>query len=221
MQANQSGWVFRHWRGDAAEIHRGDFTTGRTLWWCEVEQPAVVLGSTQKDSDVDLELAHDLGLQVVTRRSGGGAVFVHPTDALWLDVIIHPNDEQWTDDVSTSMLWLGDVFVEALSPWINAETFRGSFDAGTFGRSVCFDSRAPGEVMSGDRKLVGISQRRGRYGARMQCVIYREWHPEQWASIFRSPDVRTRVMEMNVATIDAPLADIAHAVLAALPSSHS
>lgn len=221
MQANRSGWEFRHWRSEADEIHRGDLQSGRALWWCDVTRPAIVLGSAQRETDVDLDRAEELGLQVVTRRSGGGAVYVHPTDSLWLDVVIHPNDEQWTDDVSTSMLWLGDVFVEALSPWMSAETFRGAFDAGTFGRSVCFDSRAPGEVMSGGRKLVGISQRRGRYGARMQCVMYRQWNPEQWVSIFSSPEVQAHVMEMNVATIDAPSADIAQAVLAALPSSRS
>lgn len=221
MQANQSGWMFRHWRGDAGEFHHRDLESERALWWCEVDRPAVVLGSTQEAADVNRERAEELGLHVVARRSGGGAVFLHPTDSLWLDVVIRRDDALWTDDVSTSMLWLGDVFVEALSPWIAAETFRGSFDAGKFGRSVCFDSRAPGEVMSGGRKLVGISQRRGRFGARLQCVMYRRWNPELWASIFSSSEVRAHVMEMNVATIDAPLADIAQAVFTALSSSHA
>ena len=217
MQANQSGWTFRHWQGDAGEFHQRDLSSERALWRCEVDQPAVVLGSAQHGADIDLARAKELGLKVVTRRSGGGAVYVHPTDCLWLDVVIPRDDDLWTDDVSTSMLWLGDVFVRALSPWVEAETFRGSFTSGEFGRSVCFDSRAPGEVLSGGRKVVGMSQRRGRYGARIQCVLYRAWNPDQWAPIFSSPDVRAHVMAMDVATVDAPLTDLAAAVYAELP----
>ncbi len=218
MLANQSRWTFRHWHGDAGEFHQRDLDSERTLWRCDVDQPAIVLGSAQQGSDVDLARAEELGLTVVTRRSGGGAVYVHPADCLWLDVVIPRDDELWTDDVSTSMLWLGDVFVRALSPWIEAETFRGTFLPGTFGRSVCFDSCAPGEVTSDGRKLVGMSQRRGRYGARIQCVLYRSWNPDQWAPIFSSAEVRAHVMEMNVATVDAPLTDVATAVWAELPS---
>lgn len=218
MQANQTDWTFRHWHGDAGEFHQRDLESERALWQCEVDHPAIVLGSAQHGADIDLARANEVGLNVVTRRSGGGAVYVHPTDCLWLDVVIPRHDDLWTDDVSTSMLWLGDVFAQALSPWIDAETFRGPFSPGLFGRSVCFDSCAPGEVVSGGRKLVGMSQRRGRNGARIQCVLYRAWNPDQWAPIFSLSDVRAHVMEMDVATVDAPLADIAAAVLAALPA---
>lgn len=220
MQANNSEWMFRHWVGDARDFHALDLASERALWWCDVTSPAIVLGSTQRGTDVNVATAEELDLDVVTRRSGGGAVFVHPTDALWLDVTITRDDMLWTDDVSASMLWLGDVFVDALAPWIDAETYRGVFSPGTDGRAVCFDSLAPGEVVSNGRKLVGISQRRGRFGARLQCVLYRHWNPEQWAPVFVSHDVCERVMAMDVATVDRPLADIAQAVYAALPHAH-
>jgi lipoate-protein ligase A len=217
MQANHSEWMFRHWVGDARDFHALDLASERAVWWCEVASPAIVLGSTQQGTDVAPGVAEQMNLDIVTRRSGGGAVFVHPTDALWIDVTISRDDELWTDDVSTSMLWLGDVFVRALSPWIDAETYRGVFRPGTDGRAVCFDSLAPGEVVSDGRKLVGISQRRGRFGARLQCVLYRHWNPEQWAPVFVSHDLRDRVMKMDVATVNCPLQEIAHAVCAAMP----
>ena len=212
--------MFRHWVGHAGDFHRKDLPSERAMWWCEVTEPSLVLGSTQSGEVVDVATTQRLGLSVVPRRSGGGAVFLHPSDALWLDVTISRDDALWTDDVSTSMLWLGDVFAHALSPWVHAETYRGPFDRGANGRAVCFDSRAPGEVVSGGRKVVGISQRRGRFGARMQCVLYRRWNPDQWAKAFSSRDVEEHVMTMDVATIDAPLSDIAQAVFAALPTSH-
>ena len=37
----------------------------------------------------------------------------------------------------------------------------------------------PGEVERDGRKVVGISQRRTRAGARFQCVAYREWRPDR------------------------------------------
>ena len=37
---------------------------------------------------------------------------------------------------------------------------------------VCFAGVGPGEVLAGGRKLVGISQRRTRAGARFQCAVH-------------------------------------------------
>lgn len=219
MKANQDEWMFRHWQGTARDFHALDLEGGRGVWWCDVAAPAVVLGSTQNKADIDEAVAHQLGLDVVTRRSGGGAVFVHPVDSVWLDITISRDDVLWTDDVSTSMLWLGDIFVQALAPWIESQTYRGVFEPGTDGRAVCFDSRAPGEVLSGGRKLVGISQRRGRFGARMQCVLYHNWNAELWAPVFTSDDVRNRVTSMNAATLDVSSSDIVQAVRAAMPTS--
>lgn len=145
-------------------------------------------------------------------------MYVHPKESVWIDVTIPRDDPLFVDDVSSSMLWLGDVFVEALQPWVNATTFRGTFDAGTDGRSVCFASTSPGEVFVGDEKLVGISQRRGREGARLQCVLYRSWQPELWTPSLASADLRVRTSTLPVATLSTDPADIVSAVYAALPA---
>ena len=44
-------------------------------------------------------------------------------------------------------------------------------------RKVCFGGLGPGEVTVDGHKLVGISQRRTRDGARFQCVVHRRWDP--------------------------------------------
>lgn len=102
------------------------------------------------------------------------------------------------------MLWLGECFVEALSPWVKAEVSRKTFSTGIDGRVVCFASSSPGEVFVGSNKLVGISQRRGRKGARFQCVLYRHWRPGEWSAILASADVRSRIEDIAVATLDIP-----------------
>jgi lipoate---protein ligase len=218
MNDRQSPWVRHDWLGTAAEFHEMSLPSGRALWWCSVSSPAVILGSTQQETDVDSEIASSLGLDVVRRRSGGGAVFVHPTESVWIDITIPRDDPLYVDDVSASMLWLGDVFVSALRPWVSAETYRGSFDAGSYGRSVCFASTSPGEVFVGDHKLVGISQRRSRDGARLQCALYRSWHPNAWVSSLTSTDAHDRISSLLVATISAETADIVSAVYGALPA---
>jgi lipoate---protein ligase len=218
MNDRQSPWVRHDWQGSASEFHEMSLPSGRALWWCSVSSPAVILGSTQQETDVDSEIASSLGLDVVRRRSGGGAVFVHPTESVWIDITIPRDDPLYVDDVSASMLWMGDVFVAALKPWANAETYRGVFDAGAYGRSVCFASTSPGEVFVNDHKLVGISQRRGRDGARLQSVLYRSWQPTAWVPSLTSIDVQEQISLLPVATITADAVDIVSAVFAALPA---
>ena len=139
-------------------------------------------------------------------------MFVHPSDSVWIDITISRSDPLWKDDVAQSMLWLGELFVEALSPWVQANVYRDSFSIGADGRVVCFASSSPGEVFVGANKLVGISQRRGRDGARFQCVLYRHWRPDEWSFVLASSEVRSRVADIAVATLDIPAASIVNAV---------
>jgi hypothetical protein len=46
----------------------------------------LVLGSRQSDDIVDLRVARAKGVNIVRRRSGGGAVLVGPDRCLWIDV---------------------------------------------------------------------------------------------------------------------------------------
>ena len=218
MTDRQTPWARHDWLGTASEFHEMSLPVESALWSCSVTSPAIILGSTQLESDVDSEVASSLGLGVVRRRSGGGAVFVHPTESVWIDITIPRDDRLYVDDVSASMLWLGDVFVSALKPWVTAATYRGSFDAGSFGRSVCFASSSPGEVFVNDHKLVGISQRRSRDGARLQCVLYRSWNPNAWVSSLTSSDANDQISSLRVATISAETADIVSVVYGALPA---
>ena len=216
MTTASHSWLRHDWVGTASDFHSKDLPAERALWLCSAEKPALILGSTQDESDVRVDVAVGSGIEIVRRRSGGGAVYVAPDESVWMDITISREDPLWQDDVSASMLWLGDAFVQALQPWVHAETFRGTFHIGDVGRAVCFASAAPGEVFVGDNKLVGISQRRNREGARFQCVLYRQWNPLIWSSLLTSVDVQEHVCNMQVATIAAPARDIADAVMAAL-----
>ena len=205
-------WGRHDWTGTAADFHAMELSAERALWWCNVETPTVILGSTQSVDDVNQNIADESGVLVSRRRSGGGSVFVHPSDSVWIDITISRDDPLWKDDLAQSMLWLGELFVEALSPWVQAEVYRDSFSTGIDGRVVCFASSSPGEVFVGANKLVGISQRRGREGARFQCVLYRHWRPSEWSAILASADVRSRVADIAVATLDVPGLTLVNAI---------
>jgi lipoate-protein ligase A len=176
------------------------------------------MGSSQPVTDVDADVADGEGITLVKRRSGGGAVWVHPHESVWIDVTISRTDPLWLDDISESMVWLGDVFVRALAPWVEATVRTEEFDSGRDGRTVCFASASPGEVFVGKSKLVGISQRRTREGARMQCVLYRTWNPLSWVHCLSDPALRDRILQLRVTELRVAASDIVDAVIAALPA---
>jgi lipoate-protein ligase A len=217
MSSMTSLWNRHHWRGTAGDFHALNPAGERALWWCDVSQPALIVGSSQSVDLIDRNCAMSREIEVVRRRSGGGLVFVHPSDSVWIDVTIPRDDPLWTDDVSSSMLWLGDVFVQALSPWVAASRFQERFSAGEYGRDVCFASHSPGEVFVGANKLVGISQRRTRDGARFQCVLYRKWTSDTWLSCVTSPHAVAGVQQLHIAALDVSAVDIVDAVFDALP----
>jgi lipoate-protein ligase A len=217
MNSAASPWPLHEWNGSATDFHALDLPYERAVWWCRVSEAALILGSTQSEEDVNLEAASAVGISIARRRSGGGAVFVHPNDSIWIDVTIPRDDPLWVDDVATSMMWLGRSFVAALQPWLHTKVFPGAFDAGRDGRAVCFASSSPGEVFVGDQKLVGISQRRGREGARFQCVLYRAWHPSEWALLLSDVSVAERLEQLSVAVVDADPRAVVAAVSESLP----
>lgn len=213
-----SPWKRHDWRGTAGDFHSLDLAGERALWWCDVTRPALIVGSSQTVELIDGDCAVRHDIDVVRRRSGGGLVYVHPAESVWIDITIPSDDVLWTTDVSSSMLWLGDVFVRALSPWVDARCFTQSYVAGEFGRDVCFASESPGEVFVDNLKLVGISQRRTRHGARFQCVLYRQWRSDEWLQCVASPHAVDGVKQLRIATLDIPASDIVSAVFNALPA---
>ena len=188
-----SGWVVEHHRGSAAELHALEVPADATprVWVLEATGPAVVLGSTQRDDVVDAEAARAAGVAVARRRSGGGAVWVGPGDPHWVDVIVPRGHELWTDDVGRAFLPVGRAWQDALASLgiEGTHLHEDRLACGPLGGTVCFAGRGPGEVLLGEAKVVGISQRRTRAGARFQCAVPVRWDPAPLAALLRDrPD---------------------------------
>ena len=157
---------------------------------------AVVLGSGQPEGTVDPDACAAAGAQVVRRRSGGGAVLVEPGGSVWVDLVVPSTDPLWCADVGQAAWWVGEAWAAALSrsgsPGL--EVWKGPMQRREWSALVCFAGLAGGEVTgSGGRKLVGISQRRTRYGALFQCACLLRWAPAELLSLLRlSPADRAR-----------------------------
>jgi lipoate-protein ligase A len=214
-------WEVERRRGPAAAHHGRPLPDepGRAVWIHDVDRPALVLGSAQDDGVVDRATAAALGIEVVRRHSGGGAVLLVPGEVAWLDVIVPVGDELWDDDVGRASHWLGGVWRDALADLGvgGATVHEGGLACGSLGRAVCFAAIGPGEVTVGGRKVVGVSQRRTRAAARFQCAVNHRWDPVLLARLLRLDDDQERILEAAVLGVAAAPGDIVAAFLARLP----
>ena len=156
--------------GSAGELH-GDlpFDVPLAAWIMHVDGPALVIPRHARFAVKD-------GLPVVERASGGGAVLLQPGD-LWIDLVVRADSARWDDDVRASAHWVGEIWAAAIGA--SAHVHRGGMTRTEWADRVCFAGLGPGEVTAGEGgpKLVGISQRRTRAGARFQCLAPRRWDP--------------------------------------------
>ena len=119
MTVGGGPWAVEEVTSPVAEFHARALPDPvvRTVWWQEPAHPTVVLGSTQPDDVVDRGRATAAGVDVVRRRSGGGAVWLAPGAVTWVDVVVPAADPLWLDDVGRAAYWLGEAWAEALAPW--------------------------------------------------------------------------------------------------------
>lgn len=200
-------WELERVRSGAAAHHAREpqEPVRRQVWVVDTEAPALVLGSTQSESHADRAACAAGGVDVVRRRSGGGAVLVVPGDSVWVDVVIPRHDEYWGDDVGRSANWLGRLWADALADvgLDDAVVHAGALAATPWSSMVCFANLAPGEVRSGPAKVVGISQRRTRRWARFQCVLHRHWDPVALVGLLRLSDEDRQRASIELASVAA------------------
>lgn len=194
---------------------RTSWPTTPTLTWWEVARPVLVLGSAQPWSVVDHDAAARAGVEVCRRASGGGAVLLAPGDTVWGDLVLPPDDPRWDDDIVRAAAWVGDAWSRALRSLLGDEVaierHAGGLVRTAWSELVCFAGVGPGEVLVAGRKVVGISQRRTRHGARFQMAVVRRWDPVGILDLLvLAPDARARA--------EAELREVAAGVAVTVPA---
>jgi lipoate-protein ligase A len=214
-----TGFAVHTFRGDAGEFHGRvlDDDTVPEVWLFDVARPALVLGSTQRAEDVaDVAACDRAGVDIVRRRSGGGVVLLEPGRIVWFDVVVpaaHLHAAGVGDDVGASMAWLGWHVASALTDLgvDGVDIHRGGLLAcSPWCPLVCFAGLGPGEVLRDGVKLVGVSQRRSRPGARFQCAVHTQWNPDGLAGLLAA--------HMPAAELP-PVAELPSSVAAELPAA--
>lgn len=180
----------------------------------EVTSPAVVLGSTQPDSAVRASA----GIDVVRRRSGGGAVLVEPGGVVWVDVLVPAGDPLWQPDVGRAFAWLGRAWATALAHVgvAGAEVYDGPLRQTAWSRAVCFAGLGPGEVTVDGAKVVGLCQRRTRAGALFQCAALLRWDPARLVDLLDLPPGAAADLARVARAVDVDAEVLVAAVLAAV-----
>jgi lipoate-protein ligase A len=210
-------------RGAAADFHSADLLadTRPRVVVSDSIGPALVIGSRQSLDVVDVEACRAAGVDVVKRRSGGGAVLVEPAEMCWFDVVVPADDPRFAavaGDVGASMRWLGLHVVAGLNQLgvDDVVAHLGSMSGAAWSDLVCFAGLGPGEVVRGGSKLVGVSQRRTRRGARFQCMVHVRWAPDRLVALLARP--RPAVSELPSVAVLPPTraAALPEAVAAAL-----
>ena len=222
-----SDWAFDQVRGSAADLHGLDpraESAGRRVAVLEVDRPALVLGSTQPDGVVDRAAVDAAGVELVRRRSGGGAVLLVPGDSLWVDVVLPRADRLWDDDVGRATWWLGRAWAAALGDLgLTATVHEGGLVRTRWSSLVCFAGWGPGEVAVGEGKAVGVASRRGRSGARFHCGLGRTWDPGPLLELLAlGPAERAegrRDLAGVAVGVDRPPAEVVRALRSHLPAA--
>lgn len=175
------------------------------LRWYVPTDGAIVLGRGQRHAT---EVADHVQLQ---RPSGGGAVLMDG-DLLSLDVVL-PTGHPWLaeDDLGTVFDPIGRAWAAALTDLgvPDVAIHSGPATATRLGpleqrplAEVCYASLGRGEVTAAGRKLVGLSQRRRRQGALIQCGIMRRWKPAALIEALGVDPARTAIERAAVGIDD-------------------
>ena len=218
-----TSWKLHTEHVSAGEQHGRDLVSERGVWDVRVTQTALVLGSRQDASLLNVDQCGCNNVEVVRRRSGGGIVFLAPGEHVWLDVVVPRGDVLWSDDVAQASWWLGDVWVQTLHSlgMSDVSVHRETLSSDAWGDLLCFAGVGPGEVVQQGNetpsKVVGMSQRRTREYARFQCTIYTKWNPHDVETYVMNTPGNLSEIAHRVATVQADQQAIVDTFVSHLP----
>jgi len=167
--------VTRH-VGTAAELHALPMPTDGTavqMWHMAPTGRAVVMGSAQKPEQFRHERLVTDQVELGGRRSGGGAVYIDPLGVAWVDVLVPASSALYSRDLVEMFERVGRLWHDALGRCgIEAAMFEAGAAAPSSrsesARLACWAGIGWGELVLGSAKIIGLSQRRTRWGARVQ-----------------------------------------------------
>ncbi|WP_299756957.1 ligase [uncultured Chloroflexus sp.] len=183
-------------------------------WYAAAANPALVIGSGQKLSDIDRAALAQAGITLHRRASGGTAVLFVP-GFLMQDIVLPVTHPLAHLDVSESYRWLGEVWQATLAQFGVATTMieiaAARADRATLDPLVaraCFGGQSPYELLVGGRKLVGFAQIRRREGMLFQVGLYTHWPGAQLVALLAISEPERRRLTERLADRVTDLASV-------------
>jgi lipoate-protein ligase A len=167
-----------------------------------LDRPTLVLGSTQDAKIVDMDALGRHGIEMVRRRSGGGAVLVEPGLAVWVDTWVPRDDPLFDSDVGRSRAWVGRWWADALGEGV--EVHAGGPIESRWSGLICFAGVDSGEVLHRGRKVLGVAQWRAREGALTHSFAYQQVRWDLLAelvSLGADASIAARALTASTATV--------------------
>ena len=148
-------------------------------------------------------------------------MLVAPEDMLWVDIFVPKESKFWIADIAKASIWIGRIWDDALKRLdVECFLFDENFSRTEASDLICFIGRAPGELFIGNRKILGISQRRSKFGTRFQCALIINWKPEHMIGAYSStpiPNLDKLITRAGIAS-GCEKQDALNAFLSVLPS---
>ena len=170
------------------------------LYWSMANREALVLGFSQKPEMLNAKAVTASGIPIYHRRAGGTAVLVG-THMLSLDVILPASHPLILGDVVESYRWFGEAWVETLLQFGIQTRIVAPEEAHeqrallkqmdpTAAREremllhrACYGAYSSFEVVTGQRKVVGLDMIRRRNGSLLQAGVLLHWETETLANL--------------------------------------
>jgi lipoate---protein ligase len=186
-----------------------------TLYWSMANREALVLGFSQKPELLNAKAITASGIPIYHRRAGGTAVLVGP-HMLSLDVILPAAHPLILSDVVESYRWFGEAWVEtlllfgvqtrvvppeeaherrALLKQIEPATAR---ERELLLHRACYGSYSSYEVVTGQRKVVGLDMIRRRAGSLLQAGVLLHWETETLANLLGHTPVEQELLRAGL-----------------------
>lgn len=208
-------WVVKKSKGSVADRHLTLPTfESRQIIIHEIDKPTMVFGTAQKN----MSLSADIECEYVSRKSGGGAVFLEPDEVLWVDFVIPRKDPLWCNDIGQSSVWLGELWVEAMKEiGVQGTVHHEETRKNKLSSLICFAGLTTGEVTVLGKKTIGISQRRTREGAWFQCAALFSWSAKKMVDLLKL-EPRKKIID-DLLELAAPIKGNPDELLSALVKS--
>ena len=149
------------------------------------QPPAVSLGRSQPQGDVNLGLAEALGYRVVRRPSGGRAIVHEPEDVTF--AIASRPGELLPGDPVEAALEAARLVARALRRLGVPAEPRGRVEYRPRG-PICVLAEGSGDVLVGGRKIGASAAVARRTGVLVHGILLNALDPVRWVSLIRTPD---------------------------------